>query len=114
MRRVTQKKKPDALEQFVAVLRPQDAATVLPWQRVFPENHQPLCFHVFRPGTCVFVPCSDPRVLGVLLGPVLCVNRVKLSRFNHVKLFVQPIPLGATFLIADSKLKAQSSNVSFH
>jgi len=30
------------------------------------------------------------------------------------KLFVQPIPLGVMFSNAVSKLKAQSSNVSFH
>jgi len=35
------------------------------------------------------------------------------SHCNMV-LQVQPIPLGVTFSIADSKLEAQSSNVSFH
>ena len=31
-----------------------------------------------------------------------------------IDVYVQPIPLGVTFLNDVSKLKAQSSNVSFH
>jgi len=46
-------------------------------------------------------------------------NTIRIMRVCHARLFtihlmLQPIPLGVTFSNAVSKLKAQSSNVSFH
>ena len=51
--------------------------------------------------------------------PYTCTYALYMCTYTYAYIYnagsqVQPIPLGATFSNAVSKLKAQSSNVSFH
>jgi len=77
-----------------------------------------------KPLRCKSHSAQEPLIIGLLCGkwPIQIRHPMHFrhpvedmsSQERNVWLWVQPIPLGVTFSNAVSKLKAQSSNVSFH
>ena len=67
---------------------------------------------------CGAVCCSVLQCVAVCCSVLQCVTdicrlHIDCRKYIDICVYIQPIPLGVTFSNAVSKLKAQSSNVSF-